>query len=51
MAIHSSIRAWEIPWTESLVSCSAWGRKELDTTEETEHAQCKGEEVDGHQNV
>ena len=23
----------EIPWTEGLVGCSPWGRKELDTTE------------------
>ena len=29
MATHSSILAWEIPWTEEN---SPWGHKELDTT-------------------
>ena len=33
MAIHSSILAWRIPWTGSLVGYSPWGHKELDTTE------------------
>ena len=33
MASHSSTLAWKIPWTESLVGCSPWGRSELDTTE------------------
>ena len=33
MATHSSILAWRMPWTESLVGYSPWGRKELDTTE------------------
>ena len=33
IATHSSILAWEIPWTEELVSCSPWGIKELDMTE------------------
>ena len=28
MAIHSSILAWEIPWTEDLAGYSPWGRKE-----------------------
>ena len=32
MAIHSSILAWKIPWTEEPISYSPWGRKELDTT-------------------
>ena len=33
MAIHSSILAWRIPWTErSLAGYSPWGRK--DTTEQ-----------------
>ena len=27
MATHSSIFAWEIPWTESLVGYSPWGHK------------------------
>ena len=29
MAIHSSILAWEIPWTEELASYSPWGRKRV----------------------
>ena len=33
MKIHSSILAWESPWTRSLVGYSPWGRKESDTTE------------------
>ena len=33
MATHSSTLAWEIPWTESLVGYSPWGREESDTTE------------------
>ena len=33
MATHSSILAWRIPWTRSLVCYSPQGRKELDTTE------------------
>ena len=33
MATHSSILAWEIPWTESLAGYSPWGCKESDTTE------------------
>ena len=28
-ATHSSILAWEIPWTEDLVGCSSWGRKRV----------------------
>ena len=27
MATHSSILAWEIPWTEEPVSYSSWGHK------------------------
>ena len=34
MAIHSSILAWKIPWTEEPVGYSPWGRKESDTTEQ-----------------
>ena len=33
MATHSSILAWEIPWTESLVDYSPWGHKEKHMTE------------------
>ena len=33
MATHSSILAWRIPGTGSLVGYSPWGRKESDMTE------------------
>ena len=33
MVTLSSILAWRIPWTGSLLACSSWGHKELDTTE------------------
>ena len=33
MATHSSIPAWEIPWTERLLRYSPWGHKELVVTE------------------
>ena len=33
MATHSSILAWEIPWTEELVGYSPQGCEESDTTE------------------
>ena len=29
MAIYSSILAWEIPWTEEVVSYSPWGCKRV----------------------
>jgi len=32
MATHSSILAWRIPWTRSLVGCKPWGHKKSDTT-------------------
>ena len=38
MAAHSSIFAWKISWTGSLVGYSPRGRKELDMTE---HAHTK----------
>ena len=38
MATLSSILAWKIPWIEELVGYSPWGRKESDTTEETEYS-------------
>ena len=34
MATHSSILAWEISWTDKLVSYSPRGRKESDITEQ-----------------
>ena len=33
MTTHSSILAWEIPWTEEPGGYSHWGHKELDMTE------------------
>ena len=33
MAIHSSILAWEIPWTEEPGRLQSMGLQELDTTE------------------
>ena len=35
MATHSSVLAWRIPGTGSLVGCRLWGRTELDTTKVT----------------
>ena len=32
MATHSSILEWKIQWTEDLVGCNAWDRKESDMT-------------------
>ena len=37
MAIHSSILAWKIPWTEEPAGYSPRGHKELDTTKELTH--------------
>jgi len=36
MATHSTVLAWRIPGTGSLVGCPLWGRTELDTTEATQ---------------
>ena len=33
MATRSSVLAWRVPGTGSLVGCCLWGRAELDTTE------------------
>ena len=35
MAAHSSVLAWRVPGTGSLVGCHLWGRTESDTTEVT----------------
>ena len=35
MATHSSVIAWRIPGTGSLVACHLWGCTESDTTEAT----------------
>ena len=34
MATHSSILAWEIPWTEEPGGYSSWGDKESDVTQQ-----------------
>ena len=39
MATHSSVLAWRIPGTGSLVSCRLWSRTESDTTEATQQQQ------------
>ena len=35
MATHSSVLAWRIPGTGSLMGCHLWGHTEQDTTEVT----------------
>ena len=35
MAAHSSVLAWRIPGTGSLVGCRLWGHTESDMTEAT----------------
>ena len=44
MATHSSILAWRIPWTEEpgRLHTVHGGRKESDTTEQTEHLSLSG---------
>ena len=37
MAIHSSLLAWRVPWTEEPGGYSPQGLKESDRTGETEH--------------
>ena len=39
MATHSSVLAWRIPGTGSLVGCRLWGRTESDTTEAMQQQQ------------
>ena len=39
MATHSSVLAWRIPGTGSLVGCRLWGNTESDTTEATQQQQ------------
>ena len=39
MATHSSVLAWRIPGTGSLVGCCLWGRTESDTTKATQQQQ------------
>jgi len=43
MATHSSILAWELPWTEKPGELySPWGCKELDRTEQLTHTHTQG---------
>ena len=37
MAMHSSIPAWEIPWTKEPGRLQSMGSQELDTTEQLNH--------------
>ena len=39
MITHSSILAWEVPWTEGTGNYSPWGRKELDMMEQLKQQQ------------
>jgi len=39
MAIHSSILAWRIPWTEEPAGLQSMDRKELDMTEQLTNTQ------------
>ena len=39
MATHSSVPAWRIPGTGSLVGCRLWGLTESNTTEATQQQQ------------
>ena len=39
MATHSSVLAWRIPETGSLVGCRLWGRTESVATEATQQQQ------------
>ena len=41
MEAHSSILAWEIPWTEEPGGLQSKGHKRSDMTEATEHAHAK----------
>ena len=44
MATHSSVFAWRIPGTGSLVGCRLWGRTESDMTEATQQQHQQSEE-------
>ena len=54
MATHSSVLAWEIPWTEEPGGCSPWGLWESDTTERLHfhfHFQALEKEMATHSSV
>ena len=38
IATHSSMLAWEIPWTESLAGCGPWDHKRVGQDPATEHS-------------
>ena len=44
MVTHSSVLAWRIPGTGSLVGYCLWGRTDLDTTEAAAAVQIKSKE-------
>ena len=46
MATHSSVLAWRIPGTGSLVGCHLWGHTESDTTEATQQQQQQQHRMD-----
>ena len=50
MATHSSILAWRIPGTGSLVGCRLWGRTESDMTEQL-HFHALEKEMATHSSV
>ena len=47
MAPHSSVLAWRIPGTGSLVGCRPRGRTESDTPEATQQQQQQQQQQDG----
>ena len=48
MATHSSILAWEIPWTEDpgRVTWGPWGHKELADAGDTEFNPCRADPLE-----
>ena len=46
MAIHSSILAWEIPWTEESGELHSMGSQESDSTERLKHHHHQGKPGD-----
>ena len=46
MAIHSSILAWEIPWTEESGEVQSMGSQKSDTTEPLKHHHHQGKPGD-----
>ena len=50
MVTHSSVLAWRIPGTGSLVGYCLWGRTDLDTTEAAAAVQIKSKEHQDNSN-